>query len=597
MAQYDFFTQPQGPDIDISLFGDAAIQGAKLGEATPTGLTSAIRGVTEGIDTGLGLAQKYENIQATRARTKNEEAIARINEMRAELQAQTQDIDITSTTLDLKNKIANSKLEAQNLKVLNGIGEDISSEYPAVRKSVFTNPDYQNYLLQHPDYAEGVMGRLAQDMTPEEQEKAFTALNFGKKMAYDQQVKVANEKYNGMLGKQVDKAAQDVATDSGLRGVTVGMTLNEIQQDIEAFPVGQKQTDTTGKIIADNPVNDYAGVKEFEVFKKGQKTGDILTKEEYGKLYTLKDSYARSLGSTPPTLGARGQTQIGGSQATPRSTPNPVPQPSSTPLLTAEDQPVNNNIITQRQKEFKELAKSPPAGIQAGSIERQLQEKKEQIRRQFTGYTPNISPTPQPMSNPMPLPPIPPKSSAALSSVAKVPVTLKTEVDHFIDEKTWNLINNEPLLNKESSIIKGLATVESRGRRGAISPTRTKGLLQVTEETAAELGFNRNIPEQNVLAGKKYIYKNIVDFNGNLRLALTAYNAGPGTVKKAVKEAKSTDWADVKRVLKENLSSKKWEEVEHFADKVISSSVKYMQAGNLSDMEYLTELRENGLVV
>lgn len=65
----------------------------------------------------------------------------------------------------------------------------------------------------------------------------------------------------------------------------------------------------------------------------------------------------------------------------------------------------------------------------------------------------------------------------------------------------------------------------ARSRKGAL------GLAQLMPQTARALGVNPSDPQQNLEGGARYLRRQYEAF-GNWRLALAAYNAGPGAVEK-----------------------------------------------------------------
>ncbi|CTQ32860.1 Soluble lytic murein transglycosylase precursor [Jannaschia rubra] len=72
---------------------------------------------------------------------------------------------------------------------------------------------------------------------------------------------------------------------------------------------------------------------------------------------------------------------------------------------------------------------------------------------------------------------------------------------------------------------------ESGWNPGAVSRKGALGLTQLMPATAATLGVNPNDPRQNLDGGARYLALQYRNF-GSWRLALAAYNAGPGAVQK-----------------------------------------------------------------
>lgn len=190
---FNFFTQPQGPNIDINLYPNAVSAGINAGNAQKTPLQNIVAGINQGLETvqqfqqvqsnALTIAAKQNAVdqlpvenQIREEQLKSQQTANKINDLKAQIAADTQQEALDAEREELLNKASKAAEDRQLREQKNQFQNEFVSLDPLSQKQLLMSGKYNNVFAANPNVFSQALGMVRPYLNQAEQASFDTML-------------------------------------------------------------------------------------------------------------------------------------------------------------------------------------------------------------------------------------------------------------------------------------------------------------------------------------------------------------------------------------------------------------------------------------
>src|SRR3990170_3159310 len=407
---YDIYTNIPGPNIDTSLFVNAASRGIAAGNALPTKTTAIIQGALKGFEQGLDFRtqmqeqevrqNQIEQLPTTNAiqeqQLQNAELANQLNTLKVDIASRTHELSIEDEIAKLTNEKGKLQQETALRNRLVDFNKTFQESDPLKQKQMIESGQYNDIFAANPNTYSQAITTVFPYLN--QQEKAAASLNLKRANINNYHDKQALNNIKDLETAQL--AAEDALGQLGVNE-KVNLPPDQIPLKVEVVPLGKYITDDNGNITGQNdiytPSSNAADLKiGNQIVAKDVDNATLKQIRTYKNKYNwVNDVYRnRALGQVGRAFN---DTQKAISGATPQPQPRTQATQESLGLVESDYKPIMStvkNLLTEASSKPEDsynkysqsqLIKLNEAKDQIGKYTSGLQfEKSPELQKQFT---------------------------------------------------------------------------------------------------------------------------------------------------------------------------------------------------------------------
>jgi len=649
--QYSSF-QGREPTIDINLYPNAMNQGIAAGNAQKSVISSVIQGGIEGVKTGMGIVQGFQQIeknanelaissdpQVQQAEKDSRIAAGAQAALKTEILTQNKALAIEAEVAALTRQKEENNLKLSDIYAEKGINSAfgmIGSLPDANAQTALANTILQSnggLFSRNPQFAYQTLEQMKNYASPEVYKQTFDGVSAVQQQKLMQARIADEEKRKAIYAQKTEEKFTDstIAVRSGLGNIPVeeinpaAVRLYD-EATVSRQPDGTVLSDPVTKMPVTHAALPGTEGKSY-VLTHYNKIGSTYDDKRYVDMSKQVDTFTVGASSRPEwSRNTAPQAQPGNpadinTDRAGLAAGLPLPGTPSTGTTPADKASARYQALGPNPT-FETLRQQSAARVRNSAVTKANDITLPTDTPIPANVKPTVSPTPVPID-----PAVTGKNFSSLefnqthlkNVLGGADVTINIPFGNpTLSKKTFDAVNSIDAAKNQSVLTKAVILTESGGNVSAVNRDAV-GAMQMRPGAAQDTGLaleDRTNPDKAIPAGVEYLNQlaaqvergmnnaekllatelaNKLPIKPDLRMTISAYNGGADDVLRAIRSGART-WDQVDDYLRLNKSPAAYKENTDYVNRVISASIPFLTGGNASDNAYVNALKDANII-